>query len=97
MRRAVKANVPRGIIVAITIKMLVQINSYRVCKHVWFAFLAYLKLTVTLRVLSTNVPSLATAYAAVVPMSFQVTLALPTGVQIRTRAWQVAALVDPII
>ena len=79
-------NVPRGIIVAITTKMLVQIKSYRVCKLVWFAFPAYLNLSVTLRVLPTDVPSLATAYAEIVPMSLQVTLALPTGVQVRRRA-----------
>ncbi len=85
-RRADKENVLRGIIVATTMKMLVQIKDYLVCTLVWFAFPAFLSLSVTLRVLPMDVPSLAIVYVRIARMLFQVTLALPTGVQVRTRA-----------
>ena len=76
----------RGIIVATTMKKLVQIKDYRVCKLVWFAFPAFQNLSVTLRVLPMDVPSLAIVYVRIARMLFQVTLALPTEVQVRTRA-----------
>ena len=63
IRRAVKANVKKRIIVAITTRLEDRIKNCRVYRPAWFVFLVFLNLSVTLHVPLMVVPNLATRCA----------------------------------
>ena len=99
IRRAVKANVKKRIIVAITTSLEDRIKNCRVYRPAWFVFLVFLNLSVTLHVPLMVVPSLASHCALRATMSLLILLilgrtisllqagpALIIMVQVRTRA-----------
>ena len=63
IRRAVKENVKKRIIVAITTSLEDRIKNCRVYRPAWFVFLVFLNLSVTLHVPLMVVPNLATRCA----------------------------------